>query len=241
MNEQLQLLVELQNLDTLIIANRKYIDTLPLKMSNLEKDLKFAQMAFDNAKDDLAVLEKKKRDKERNIKEIESKIEKLKSRSSEIKTNKEYQAYIKEVELMQQELSKVEDELLLIMESIDQSKKTIETKKSKVQEEEKRFEDHKNKLEIEKRDKLEEINLLQNKRQKLVSQLKDEIYQRYISLLKSTRGQAVVEVKDEICHGCNLHIPPQQYVEIKSNKEIHTCPQCGRFLYYKKPKEVSVS
>jgi predicted nucleic acid-binding Zn-ribbon protein len=54
-----------------------------------------------------------------------------------------------------------------------------------------------------------------------------------MGLIESSGGIAVTEVKGEVCQGCNMNIPPQLYVEIKSNEEIIQCPQCHRILYYK--------
>lgn len=240
MNEQLRLIVELQNLDAIIISMRKNIDMLPFKIANEQNELKVAQEAYDASMGGILALEKKKREKERDIEELDIKITKLRGKTSEIKTNKEYQAYIKEVEKMQKDLNRAEDEFLFIMESLDEAKKIIELKKAKVKEEERKLEEIKNILELDKIKGEEELKFLLKKRKELTSRIEKDVYNLYISLLKACNGQAVVEVRDEICNGCNLHIPPQQYVEIKNNKEISACPQCRRILYYKKQEETLI-
>lgn len=239
MNEQLRLIVELQNLDTIIISIKKNIEMLPLKISSDQKELKTAQESYELSQRNLIALEKKKKEKERDIGELDAKITKLRGKTSEIKTNKEYQAYIKEVENMQKELDKAEDELLYIMESLDESKKIIELKRAKVKEEEKKLEVIKSKIDLEKSKGEKELKNLMNKRKEFINQIEKDYYDLYMNLLKVCKGQAVVEVRDEICYGCNLHIPPQQYVKIKNNNELSACPQCRRILYYKKPQEVA--
>jgi predicted nucleic acid-binding Zn-ribbon protein len=52
-------------------------------------------------------------------------------------------------------------------------------------------------------------------------------------LLEICAGLAVIEVKDEICQGCNMNIPPQLFVELKKNEEIYNCPHCRRIIFYK--------
>jgi len=237
-NEQLRLIIELQSIDTNIISIRKNIEIIPLKIANDQKELKSAQQSYESALKDLQALEKKKKEKERNIEELDIKMTKLKGKVSEIKTNKEYQAYLKEIDNMTKDISRAEDDVLSIMESIDEFKKVVELKKNRMKEEEKELEDIKNKLELEKTKCDENLQLLLQKRKELVGSIKKDIYEQYINLLKTHNGQAVVEVKDEICYGCNLHIPPQQYVQIKNNKEIFACPQCHRILYYKKQEEL---
>lgn len=236
MNEQIRLIVELQKLDTLIISMRKSIEILPLKVANEQNELKSAQESYESSQRDLLSLEKKKREKERDIEELDIKITKIRGKASEIKTNKEYQAYIKGIENMEKDMNKGEDELLFIMESLDESKQIIKLKKAKVKEEEERLEEIKNKLELEKIKGEGELKFLVKNRNELASKIEKDIYNIYINLLKVCNGQAVVEVRDEICYGCHLHIPPQQYVKIKNNKEISSCPQCRRILYYNKPE-----
>jgi len=240
-NEQLNFLIELQTLDSAIISIRKKIHSLPDSISNKTSMLKTFQESYDNAQKGLLILEKKKKDKEREIEEFEIKIKKLKGKTSEIKTNKEYQAYIKEVENLQKEMSNAEDELLVILESFDESRKKIEIEKVKLNEEEARLEEIKKKLESEKNKTEEELNILMNKRKEISSKIEKDIYKLYTSILKVCNGQAVVEVKNEICKGCNLHIPPQQYVKIKNNKEIICCHQCRRILYYLNPEASEIS
>ena len=82
----------------------------------------------------------------------------------------------------------------------------------------------------------QKIEALKEDRKKLINELPPEFYEEYRELMKKHKGLAVVEVKNFICQGCFLHIPPQLYVEIKINQSIYHCPQCGRFLYYK-PEE----
>ncbi len=240
MNEQLKLIVELQNLDTIIISIKKNIEMIPLKITNDQHELKAAQESYELSQSNLITLEKKKKEKEGDIRELGAKMTKLREKTSGIKTNKEYQAYIKEVENMKKELDKAEEELLNIMESLDESKKIIELKKAKVKEEEEKLEVIKRKINLEKNKGERELKNLMNTRKEFVNKIEKDHYDIYMNLLKVCKGQAVVEVRDEICYGCNLHIPPQQYVKIKNNNEFSSCPQCRRILYYKKPEEAPV-
>ncbi len=234
MNEQLRLLVELENLDTSIISIRKHINSLTSKDLAKHTDLNIVS-SYEELQQNLRNLEKKKKDKERSIEEFDIKIKKLRDKASEIKTNKEYQAYIKEIDNMQKELSHSEDELLNIMELLDEQRKNVEVEKAKVAQEERKLKECQNKIQIEKNIAEEKLKLLMIKRKDITNKIDKDNYKIYMDIFKNCNGQAVVEVKNEICLGCNLHIPPQQYVEIKRNKEIISCPQCRRILYFSAP------
>ena len=70
---------------------------------------------------------------------------------------------------------------------------------------------------------------------------KDEIYgvidkpslSRFNRVMKGREGIAVVEVKNEICGGCRMKVPPQQYNRILRNQTMESCQQCSRILIYR--------
>lgn len=237
MNEQLRILVELQKLDSNILSTRLKIDTIPTTISSYEGPLKKAEAAYEDAKQQHDSLEKKKRNKERDIEDIKEKINKLKQRTSEIKTNKEYQAQLKEIEKAEEELKSAEDELLSIIDSLEGSLKVLEIEKSRITEEKAKIETLKRELEEEVRRGEEELKRLKSERKKFIEKIDSDIYNEYMTILKTKRGLAVVEAKDGTCQGCNMHIPPQLFVEIKTGNEIIHCPQCRRILYFAKKEQ----
>jgi len=231
-NEQLCLLIELQKLDTVILALHSKIDLMPGTITASEGPLNKSVASFENLKQGCAAMEKKKKDREQAIEDINEKIKKLTQRTSEIKNNKEYQAHLKEITKTEKDLKSAEDELLDAIESIEKSSKLLAAEQSSIAGERSKLDVLKQ--EIEKTITLDrqELKKLKDARKKFVGKLDPDIYGRYIATMKSGRGLAVVEAKNEICQGCNLHIPPQMFVELKKNEEITLCQQCRRILYY---------
>jgi len=236
-NEQLKLLTALQKIDSIILSARLRMDAIPSAIASHEGPLKNAESACENVRQNHADLEKKKRDKEIEIEDIKEKINKLKQRTSGIKNNKEYQAHTKEIEKAEKELKRNEDELLSVMDSIEGASKALEIERGRITAEKSKIETIKKDLEKEVVKGAEEIKKFKGERKKLVEKIDGDLYGEYMTILKTSRGVAVVEAKDEACHGCDMHIPPQLFVEIKSSDEIIHCPQCRRFLYYVKPEE----
>ena len=156
----------------------------------------------------------------------------MRQRSSEIKNNKEYQAHLKEIEKAEKDLKSAEDNLLDAIESIEKSSKLIAGEQDRVNEERSKLDAAKKELEKKIAVDKQELKKLKEERKKFIGKLDPEIYNQYIGIMKGKRGLAVVEAKNEICTGCNLHIPPQMFVELKQNNEITHCPQCRRILYY---------
>jgi len=229
-------LIDLQKLDSQILALRSRIDSVPAHIAADESVFKQAQKVFESFSQRQASLEKKKKDKEREIDDITAKIEKMKSRAAEIKTNREYQANIKEIESFESQIRTVEDELLVIMEALDVTAKESAAEKLK-------FEKAKTEAEAIGKERSKEVTAaeqelqnLKSGRKELVDQIAPELYKQYMGLLETSRGLAVTEVIKEICQGCHMNIPPQLFVRIKGREDLFECPQCGRILYHIKPE-----
>lgn len=236
MSEQLNLLIKLQEIDSQILSTKQTLELIPLEIKKLDGISQEIDKKFENEKKKLTDLEKKKKDKERQIEDINEKIKKLKEKTSQIKTNKEYQALLKEIESIQESIKKEEENLLLILYDLDEAKKNLNEVKADIDAKKREIEEKKKELEKQKVLITQEIETLKKERKELISKLPAELYGEYTELMKKHKGLAVAQVKNSVCQGCFLHIPPQLYVEIKLNQSIYHCPQCGRFLYYK-PEE----
>lgn len=232
MNEQLRLLVELQKLDTEIIGKSRIIQGAPGKISSFEKKLKAVEAEFEKKRSELGSVKKKLKDRELELESINDKIEKLKTRTADIKTNKEYQAHVKEIEAADAEMHEFENEVLVFMEKLDSVDRTIgaeqhkaEEQKQAVQKEMRDFEEGVRRMEVD-------ISALNDNRSAHKASIDEEIYEQYMEALDFGEGTAVVAAGRETCQGCNMRFPPQQYFEVKKNKEIIHCPQCKRILFY---------
>jgi len=235
-DKDLHLLIDLQKLDTQILSIRLRIDALPAHVAADEAVYKEAQKAQESAKQGQLTLDKKKKDKERQVEELTEKIAKMKSRAAEIKTNKEYQANLKEIESFENQIRSVEDELLVIMEA-------LEAAAGNAAAEDRKFSAAKGEAEAMGKERSREISVaeqemqsLKERRKTLVNAIAPETYTYYLGLLKTCRGVAVAEVVKEICQGCCMNIPPQLFVQIKNGGDLFECPQCRRILYYIKPE-----
>ncbi|MCL0066499.1 C4-type zinc ribbon domain-containing protein [Thermodesulfovibrionales bacterium] len=232
MDEQLRLLIALQELDSTIISTKLKIGSMPAKVSSIENSIKGIQEAHERTKQQHVSLDKKRRDKESAAADIEGRIKKLKERTSEIKTNKEYQAHLKEIEKADKELRATEDNLLSIMDLLERTTKALKIEEDVIAEEKAKKDAIKREIDKDALRHEAELKRLKEDRKKLSEKIEVDIYDQYMVILNTGRGIAVTEAKKEICQGCNLHIPPQLFVEVKSNNKIIHCPHCKRILYY---------
>ncbi|HEC97122.1 MAG TPA: hypothetical protein ENI58_03050 [Nitrospirae bacterium] len=233
MKEELKLLVALQEIDSIILRNRLELKKAPEEIKRYQGPLSESEKAHKREKEKYDSIEKKKKQKELEVKEVDDRIEKLKSRVSDIKTNKEYSAHLKEIEVIEKESSRLEDEILYMMEELDEVSEGLKEAEKRIGDEKKRLQSLQKELDV-KRDLIEkELAELKEQREELVGKIPTGLCTRYMDVFQESSGLSVVEAKDERCLGCYMSIPPQIYVEIKTSDEIMQCPQCGRFLYRK--------
>ena len=48
--------------------------------------------------------------------------------------------------------------------------------------------------------------------------------------LKKENGLAIAKVRNEVCTGCNMNIPPQLYNEVLKLNRLIQCPNCKKIL-----------
>jgi len=118
---------------------------------------------------------------------------------------------LEEIDELRKDLSKKEKEVAVLLEKIEVEKKMIQ----------------------ERMDRDEILWKQQMERREVLSKQIDSKLNKLYSTLKDKRqGVGVVNVKQETCQGCFMHIPPQMFIEVQKNNEIIRCPNCNRILYF---------
>ena len=173
---------------------------------------------------------KERRSHEKDLDAHEDRIGKMKDRASQLKTNQEYQAHLFEIELANKKRGEIEEKILVAMEKIDQTQRTLADAQSKVKEADRVFIQEKKTLDEMDRQLAGELEDLEGKQKELVTKIDKPLLDRYNRLKSARKDQALAAVKDGICVGCRLQLPPQLIAEVKRMQELHTCPYCYRML-----------
>ena len=237
MSEIVEKLLDLQSIDIRISELEKFISSDDSELAKARKEYDNFINSITLVKREVDDLNKKFSELKVNYVERKQLYDNAQKKLSSVKNSKEYEAVLKELDLLKKEVDENEIKYLELEEQLNKKK-----------EEEKKFEDQRNAImesyqenlnrkkndDQKYRDQLEE---LKNKRNKLVSTIKNRVLSKY-EILKAARNNiAIVQVEDEICKGCYMKIPPQLYVEVKKDKDLKQCPNCQRFLYYKKNEQ----
>ncbi|MBA3387369.1 MAG: hypothetical protein H0T95_12275, partial [Chthoniobacterales bacterium] len=73
---------------------------------------------------------------------------------------------------------------------------------------------------------------LTNERAQLASPMAEDALERYDRLFASKGNAAVVALEHEVCTGCHMKITTQTAHRVRNGRELVSCEQCGRILYY---------
>ena len=232
MIEELETLCEMQKLDTRLIEHERKRAQAPKRLAEIEEDLQKAKDKMAKEKEIIEELDKERRRKETELDSEKERIKKVQSKLYEIKTNKEYQAVLKETEAAQAANDKTEEETILLLERIEELRKDYESSVAYVKKRDKEIDAEKKELEKEMSSLDSVVKKLKKERDALLSRVGGEAKARYKVLMEKRSGVAVVNVKNGICLGCYMNIPPQLFIEVTRNVRLITCPSCNRIFYY---------
>jgi predicted nucleic acid-binding Zn-ribbon protein len=150
-----------------------------------------------------------------------------------VKTNEQLWAIQKEIKFLEDKISGLELDIISSMEATDGLEEQLKTAKSDFIQHSK---ENTAKIAAKKKDLV--------KMEKEIKQVDvdcEEInktipanFARLLARIQSGKsdGQAMVEVRDEICLSCNYRVRPQVYLDVKLGKAIHQCSHCSKILFY---------
>ena len=230
--QDIEALIKLQEAETQIVKLRAVLKKVEKKKGELSAKLKLFGNALEEKKENLSIAIMNCKDSEREIQVVDDRIIKSNETLRMVKTNKEYQIFLREVDDNKKRKDVFETELLEyldakeeIEESVQESEKEYNLLKEQIEAEQKNIE----KKSTDDRELLDEYLTQQNG---IGKSLDSSLMKRFAKISKMNQGLAVVNVKNEICMGCFMNIPPQLYIEVQRENSLILCPQCSRILYH---------
>lgn len=230
MRQQITALEALQYIDLEIRELKDQLEKYPQEISRHNNKIENAKKSIAEAKKELEQTRKSKFDLDRKLAENQDSIKKAEKKLFEIKTYKEYEALQKEIGEAKRASGEVEEEILKNMEEIDRLEGLVKEKEVELAEMEKEYEqvasDYKIKIEALESN----YTTKKREREKVSSLVNSDVLSMY-ERIRRRNGVALVEVKNEVCTGCHMNIPPQLFNEVLTSSRIIQCPNCQRILY----------
>jgi len=227
-------LIGLQHLDSEIRHFSVFLDGIPSLLEDIHKRIEAGSKEVAQARERLALNQKKRREQEGKVKDIKVQITKYKRQLNEVKTNKEYTTLLKEIEEAQHSVDSMEEEVISEMLTADDIEEEIRAATRRHQQEEENLLKEQDILKQKKVEMEAKIEKLTAEKDSLLPQVPSDqiaLYQR-ISIKKS--GVALSPVNGDFCSMCHMRIRPQVLNELRDTKKLILCENCGRILYWVK-------
>lgn len=229
--EQIELLIALQEKERAAVKVQAVLDELPGRMEEVETVLKEIEAAINEKKEHLAELKKVYRTHDAEIQTNQGRIQKREEQLRSVKTNKEYQAILKEIAEIKKASSRMEDETLTCMDQMDAVEKEIREQEEVLAAEVEEVARQKRLIEADADTERRSLDELVADQTVIAQKIDPQLIDQYEMIKSHSRGIAIVQVKESVCMGCHMNIPPQMYNELHRENEIKICPHCHRLLY----------
>jgi hypothetical protein len=232
MSPELQLLIQLQELDSNLDRVRHRIAEIPLAQDALDARVAERTGAVDGVKERIAVSHAHKREIEKELAAVQARLSKFKGQLMDVKTNKEYQAMQKEMAVAETEIRGHEDRMLDQMEEAERLATEVKAADAALKTDQADVAREQQALAAERTALDGELQQHSAARQALVSQLSRETMALFKRIAHGRRGLAVAEARDGLCTACHVRLRPQSFNEIRRNDGLHQCDSCTRILYF---------
>jgi predicted nucleic acid-binding Zn-ribbon protein len=231
--EQIVTLVKLQKIDTEAQKLQSFLKEIPVRIGILDERLEKFVRGVEEDENVISELNKKYRTYESDVQTNLGKIQKSQDKLRSVKTNKEYQSSLKEIEDIKSKNSKLEDEMLEFLEQIEGAEKGLNERKQRYSNIVDDTNREKDSIKQDTEQCQQDLAQLGADRDVITDALDGAILDIFNRVkAKQADAVAIAQVKDAVCQGCNLNIPPQMYIELQHRNSLKNCPSCERIIYW---------
>jgi len=231
--EQIETLVKLQKIEMETSNIKSTLNNVSKKIGTLDDRLKEFERRIEDKEALIDELKKNYRDKESDFQMNLDREKKIQVKLRSVKTNKEYQALLKEIEDVKIRNSKVEDEMIECVDCMDDAEKAMVSDKDEYLRLSAQINSEKEDIIQAAEQSKQRLAELENDRKGVSDKIDSGLLKKYDLIKGSNKGGlAVVPVKDAVCHGCNVNLPPQLYNELYRGDTLKFCLNCQRIIYW---------
>jgi predicted nucleic acid-binding Zn-ribbon protein len=229
--ESLQHLLELQQLDDEIASREKELAGLPEKRKQLEETRASVAAELVRARETRETVEHDQRRAESSLQDQEALLRKLEGQQFQVKDNAAYTALLHEMDRAKAMISDCETRILEGMDAAEAARAALAAAEADDRETRERVDSEERATDAREEQIQRELAELNARRVEVGPKLDPKILAVYEKIL-TRRRPAVAMVSEEMCQGCRVGIPAQNYIEILKGERIITCGNCHRILVH---------
>ncbi|MDL2266638.1 C4-type zinc ribbon domain-containing protein [Desulfovibrio sp. OttesenSCG-928-G15] len=232
--KQIEQLISLQKVDD-------EIHEISTELENAPKDLEDLRTRFASVSQQLALQQDKMahlKDQEKRIGlEIEddsAKLKKSKGKLMAAGNSKEYHAMMREMDSMERVNRNREEEKTALAEELERQTSMLE----EIEADHLKLQNDLAACEASLQERMSvaqaTMDTLMVRRQGTAKEVPPPVFTRYEFIRERLQHPVIVPVTDGVCSGCNIAIPPQNYIELQKAAQILSCPNCQRLMFWSK-------
>lgn len=228
---EIEQLLILQDRDQRIQAFQNELAAIPTERAAKEKLIAASLARLEASKARLREIEVEKKKLELEAAAKREQIARYKQQQMQTRKNEEYAALGHEIAAAERMITDIEDRELELMEEADAlAPATAEAERIHAEEKEK-FTAQIADLNQKTTTIQARVAELESGRPALAEPIDPDLMDKYQRLFKSKAGQAVVRLENDVCTGCHVKVPTQVALEVRGEKSVVHCPNCGRILF----------
>jgi hypothetical protein len=230
--KQIEQLVVLQQVDDEILVLEEEIGKAPRELASLEEQLETFRSRKEQIEEKLSILNEQRKKLGGEIEEDDAKIKKSKNKLMLVDNTKQYHAMMREMDSLEKLNRMREDEFTAVKEELERQKGLIDEVDEDASGVKSEYDAKKATLDERVAQAQKQLDKLQKKRAKACEVVPPPILGRYEFIRSRLSNPVIVPVVDSVCTGCHITIPPQEYNELQKGKQILSCPNCQRLIFW---------
>lgn len=240
MLETIEKLLILQDRDQKLLRVGGELDHIEPERQSFKAKATQAQGDLEKAKHRVMEIESGRKDLELEVETKKQLIVKYANQQFQTRKNEEYRALAHEIEMCKEAIFKIEDQEIALMEQAEAAQKEVARATQAASEMRKLVEDQIAQMGAREGNLRKELADLSANREQLAAAVNETARSRYERLMRSKGGHVVVGVQHGVCGGCHMKLPPQLLVMCQARKELVSCSNCGRILYYTRDMDLAI-
>lgn len=231
MIEAIEKLLAIQDKDQRLRTFHTELAAIPAEKAAKERLIAEAASRLEKARTRAKEIEVQKKSLEVEAASKRDQIARYKTQQMQTRKNEEFSALAHEIETVEKAVMQIEDREIELMEEAESLKPQIAAAEQTYAADKSKYETQIANLGEKESNLKTRIAELEGLRQTSAAELDEDLLDRYNRLFQTKNAAAVVALEHEVCTGCHMKVTTQTSVELRAEKSIISCPQCGRILF----------
>lgn len=228
---EINILVQLQRAETATVHIESYLDGVEKEKALLESQLTDFKLSLQKLENDFDLVSKACIASELEVKLNDDRIEQSSANLKKV-NSKDYAVLLREIDNNKKRRETLENSYLKTLEEKEGQEKILKEQGQLLIQLTEQIRSQQKDIDSKSESDRESLEEHRLQRQRIAETLNPQLLNRFNEISQMGGGLAVVEVKDEVCRGCFMNIPPQLYIEIRRCTSLIQCPHCNKILYH---------